>query len=81
MTMTAKEKIRLGIYLFIKALKRIFTMTNLNRLVKIASLLIVLLCVPTLFEQAPPVEQWQPEVKATFIIAGFAFLNYLTRKS
>lgn len=81
MMMTAKEKIRLGIYLFIKALKRIFTMTNLNRLVKIASLLIVLLCVPTLFEQAPPVEQWQPEVKATFIIAGFAFLNYLTRKS
>lgn len=80
MTITAKEKIRLGIYLFIKALKRIFTMTNLNRLVKIASLLIVLLCVPTLFEQAPPVEQWQPEVKATFIIAGFAFLNYLTSK-
>lgn len=78
--MTAKEKIRIGIYLSIKALKRILSMTNLNRLVKIASLLFVLLCVPTYLELAPPVEQWQPEVKVTFIMAGLAFLNYFTFK-
>lgn len=81
MKMTTKENIRSGIYLFIKALKRILSINNLNRLVKISSLLLVALCVPILLEQAPPVEQWQPEVKATFLIAALAFLNYLmTRK-
>lgn len=78
--MTAKEKIRTGIYLFIKALKRILSRTNLNRVIMISSLLVVALCVPPLLEQAPPADQWQPEVKATFLTAAFAFLNYLTIK-
>lgn len=80
MKMTTKEKIRRGIYIFIKALKRILSMNNLNRAVKISALLIVALCVPTLLGQAPPAEQWQPEVKATFIISAMAFLTYLTTR-
>lgn len=79
--MTAKEKIRIGFYLFIKALKRILSRTNLNRFVKMASLLLIVLCVPTLLGQAPPAEQWQPEVKATFLIASMVFLNYLSMKN
>lgn len=54
MTMTAKEKIKLGIYLFIKALKRFLSINNLNRLIKWLSLLLLVLVVPTLLEQAPP---------------------------
>lgn len=79
--MTTKEKIRTGFYLFIKALKRILSRTNLTRFVKMISLLAIVLVVPTLLEQAPPVEQWQPEVKATFFVAAFAFINYLAIRS
>ena len=79
--MTTKEKIRLGIYLFIKALKRILSRTNLIRFVKMATLLLLVLCVPTLLGQAPPAEQWQPEVKATFLISSMVLLNYLAMKN
>lgn len=79
--MTTKEKIRTGIYLFTEALKRTLSRTNLIRFVKMATLLLLVLCVPTLLGQAPPAEQWQPEVKATFLIASMALLNYLAMKN
>lgn len=75
-----KEKIKVGIYLFIKSLKRILSINNLNRLIKLSSLLFLVLVVPALLEQAPPAEQWQPEVKATFMIAALTFMIYFTNK-
>lgn len=79
--MMAKEKIRLGFYIFIKGLSRILSRTNLNRIIRLSALLLVVLLVPTLLAEAPPAELWQPEVKATFVIASMAFLNYLTTKN
>lgn len=79
--MTSKEKIRTGFYLFIKALKRILSRTNLNRFIRWSSLLLLVLVVPTLLEQAPPADQWQPEVKATFVIATMTFMIYFAQKN
>lgn len=74
--MMAKEKIKVGFYFFIKALSRILSRTNLNRIIRLSALLLVVLLVPTLLAESPPAELWQPEVKVTFVIASMAFLNY-----